>query len=376
LNSNENVAEAGAQSADSARARVFLLRAAISLIALMAYQFSGASSHLLAGLQSRFGDSWWPVHLIYVVISLFGLGSLMLPLSIYEDFILDARETGEETNFEQWTVDILKIVAMDLLVGTAFFIAVYGLIGWLPRTWWIAAAAIYGLINCAMSIVPLFQSPAEDELGELRDPVLRERLSAVLKQSGLPDFEVLRWNGEGAREDSFLALLGVGKRRRVIISEALFRDFSPDEIAALLAHEAAHIRNADAIRMSAVSFAAAVLGFAAMHLLMRFCSLWFDFSSPGDLSAFPVLTTTLVAVSFAGLPLLNAYSRHREYVADAVAARIAGDIPLCDALAKLNSGGPAASPGTMLDLFLDSHPGLPQRLWRLRGGHRLHRQDP
>ena len=90
-----------------------------------------------------------------------------------------------------------------------------------------------------------------------------------------------------------------------------------------------------------------------------------DIPAIGDLAAFPIFTGVLLAVSFAGMPLLNAFSRHREYVADVVAARIAGEIPLRDALEKLNDGGPAATPGTTLDLFLNNHPGLPQRLWQL-----------
>ncbi len=365
MSSDENTADTRAQAADTARARVFLLRAAASFVALVAYQLSGASAHLIAGLGARFSGSWFPVHAIYIVISLFGLGVLMLPFSLYEDFILEARETGEETDFEEWTIEILKVIGMDLLAGSAFFLAIYGLLEWLPRAWWIVAAAIYGVINCVTTILPMLQGPAEDELAELREPVLRERFSAILKQCGQRDFEVLRWQGEGSNQQSMLALQGIGKRRRIVISEAMLRDFTADEIAALLAHEASHLRSFDTMRLNILSFIAALLGFAATNALMKIFGAWFDCPPSGDLAAFPIFTGTLLAVSFAGLPLLNAFSRRREYVADIVAARIAGEIPLREALEKLNDGGPAATPGTVLDLFLESHPGLHQRLWRL-----------
>ena len=206
MNTDENTAEVRAQAADTARARVFILRAAASFIALIAYQLSGASSHLLAGLHARFGGSWFPVHAIYIAISLFALGALMLPFSLYEDFILETRETGEETDFEEWTLDILKVIAIDLLAGSVFFLALYGLFEALPRAWWLAAAAIYGVINCIMTVVPLLQGPAEDELAELREPVLRERLSGILKQCGQRDFEALRWQGEGSNQQLMLAI--------------------------------------------------------------------------------------------------------------------------------------------------------------------------
>ena len=365
LSSNENAADVVSRSADAARARVFLLRAAVSFIALIAYQFSGASSHLLTGLHARFADSWFPVHAIYIVISLFGLGALMLPFSLYEDFVIEARESGEETDFEEWTFGILQVIGMDLLAGTAFFLVVYGLLEGLPRAWWLVAAAIYGAINCIMTVAPMLQGPPEDELAELRDPPLRERLSAVLKKSGQRDFDVLRWNGDDANDEALLALQGFGKRRRVIISAALLRDFTADEIAALLAHEASHLRSFDTTRLNILSILAALFGFAATHALTRILSLWCEIPAISDLAAFPIFTGVLLAFSFAGLPLLNAFSRHREYVADVVAARIAGEEPLRFALEKLNDGGPAASPGKLLDLLLNSHPGLHQRLWRL-----------
>ena len=367
MNSNEDAADVSAPSADAARGRVFLLRALATFAALMIYQLSGASARLLDGLYSRFDGSWWPTHLIYIAISLFALGALMLPFSLYEDFILEARETGDETDFEEWTLEILKIIGIDLVAGTGFFLALYGLLMWLPRAWWLVAAVLYGMVNCIIMIVPMLQGPPEDELGELREPILAGRLKDIMQQSGRPAIELLRWHGEGADEQDMLALQGFGKRRRAIISAAMIRNFTSDEIAALLAHETAHLRNFDTARLNVLSFIAALFGFAATHVIARLCSLWFDLPPMGELAAFPVFTCALLAASFAGLPLLNAFSRRREYVADAIAARIAGEIPLCSALEKLNDGGPAAAPATTFDLLLNSHPGLHQRLWRLRG---------
>lgn len=370
MSPGENTAEAQAASADAARGRLFLWRAVATVAALAAYECSGASGRLLAGLAARFGGAWWPEHLIYLAISLFGLGVLLLPFSLYEDFVLEARETGRETDFEAWTLDVLKAMGVDLLAGVGFFLALFGLMTWLPGLWWLAGAAVYGVVNAVIGIVPLLQGPPEDELGELRDPPLRERLALVLQQTGRPSYDLLRWHGEEAEMRPLLALQGLGRRRRVLISQAMLRDFTHDEIAALLAHEAAHLRNLDLTRLNVLSTLAALAGFAATHVILRLCVGWSDVPVPAGLASFPLLTCALLVMSFCLLPLLNAFTRRREYIADAVAARFAGDLPLRDALVKLNDGGPAAAPPTTLDLLLNSHPSLAQRLWRLDGGHR------
>lgn len=368
MSSRENAADAQANAAGAVRGRLFLLRAAATFAALAAWQLSGASARLLDGLNARFDDAWWPVHVLYLAIALSGLGVLMVPFSLYEDFTLEERETGEETDFTAWTLDLAKVMGIDLLSGVGFFLALYGLIEYLPRGWWIAAAILYGLVNFAIVVIPMFQGPPEDELGELRDPVLQERLDGVLRQSGQPAIERLRWMGEGADEQYLLALQGVGRRRRIIISDGMLRDFTVEEIAALLAHEAAHLRNFDTTRLNVMAFLAALAGFAATHAVARLCTAWWDAPPAGELASFPVFAGALLGVSFAGMPFLNAFSRRCEYIADAVAGRLAGEIPLREALEKLNQGGPAAAPATTFDLLLHSHPNLAQRIWRLRGG--------
>lgn len=365
MSADENAADAGAHATDSARARTFFLRAAVTIIALAAYQLSGASSHLLSGLDARFNGSWFPVHAIYLLVSLFGLGALLLPFNIYEDFILDALETGEETDFEEWTLEILKVLAIDLLVGTTFCLALYGLMEWLPRMWWPVAGLLYGIFNTALTLFPTLRGPPEDELADPGDPALRERFSAILKKSGLPELEVLRWTGEESGHHSLLAIPGIGRRRRVIISDELLRRLTIDEMAALLAHDAAHIRNLDTLRMNIAGHLGAILGFAATHAVTQALAPVLGYTSIGDLASFPVVIGMIIAISVVGLPLLNALSRHQEYVADIIAARIAGEDHLRAALEKMNDGGPAAAPGRLREILFDAIPSLHERLWWL-----------
>ena len=366
----EHSASLRTQLADAARGRAFLLRMIATLAVLAIYQFSGVSARLIESLQVRFDGSWWAVHIIYLLVTLFGLGSLLLPLSLYEDFIVEAQETGEETDFAAWLPEIFRSLAIDLAAGLAFFLALYGLMFFLPRTWWIAAAALYTAITWVASIVPQFQGPPADELTELRHENLPERLAAILQRAGLPACKLLRWHGEGSGDAPMLMLQGIGNPKAVILSDALIREFSSEEIEAMLAHEASHPHHADTTRFNVLGGLLALASFGATALIAKIVSLRFAGADIASLPAFPFFAGLILTTTFAGVPVLNAYTRRREYAADAFAAKLAGETPLRSALEKLNDGDKTAAPASVFDLLLHAQPDVPQRLWRLQGSQR------
>lgn len=370
LSSDEHAASLRSQLADAARGRAFLLRMIATLAVLAIYQFSGISARLIESLELRFDGSWWAVHIVYLLVTLFGLGSLLLPLSIYEDFTIEAQETGEETDFMEWLPDIFRSLAIDMILGLAFFLALYGLIFLLPRTWWIAAAALYAAISWAASIIPQIQGPPDDELTELRHEHLPERLAAILQRAGLPACKLQRWHGEGSGDSPMLILQGVGKPKAVILSDALIREFSADEIGAMLAHEASHPRHADTSRFNVLGGLLALAAFGASAAIAKLVAMRFAGADIASLTAFPFFAGLILATTFAGVPALNAYTRRREYAADAFAAKLVGEAPLRSALEKLNDGDKTAAPADLFDLLMHAQPAVPQRLWRLQGSPR------
>ena len=370
LSSDEHAASLRTQLADAARGRAFLLRMIATLAVLAIYQFSGVSARLIESLQVRFDGSWWAVHIIYLLVTLFGLGSLLLPLSLYEDFTIEAQETGEETDFMEWLPEIFRALAIDLAAGLAFFVALYGLMIFLPRTWWIAAAAIYAAITWFASLVPQFQCPPADELAELRHEDLPERLAAMVQRAGLPACKLQRWHGEGSGDSPMLMLQGIGNPKAVIVSDALVREFSAAEIEAMLAHEASHPRHADTTRFNVLGGLLALAAFGATAAIAKLVTMRFPGADIASLPAFPFFAGLVLVTTFAGVPALNAYTRRREYAADAFAAKLAGEAPLRSALGKLNDGNNTAAPAGVFDLLLHAQPDVPQRLWRLQGSQR------
>ena len=173
----------------------------------------------------------------------------------------------------------------------------------------------------------------------------------------------------------------------VAVTEGLLRLMDREEIAGVLAHELAHIKNRDIL---IGSIAATLAGAIMVLATMARWSLIFgggqgdDEDGGGALGLVGVLLMSILAPIGAML-IQMAISRSREYLADSTGARIAGSSHgLADALEKLEAYSirlpMAAAPATahmfivnplsgqrFMQLFA-THPPLAERVERLRRG--------
>jgi heat shock protein HtpX len=120
----------------------------------------------------------------------------------------------------------------------------------------------------------------------------------------------------------------------VAATTGLLRLLNRDEIAGVMAHELAHVKNRDTLIMTITATLAGAIGMLANFAM---------FFGRGDgrnnpLGIVGILAVTILAPLAATLVQL-AISRTREYGADAMGARIAGNsMSLASALAKLEHG--------------------------------------
>lgn len=169
----------------------------------------------------------------------------------------------------------------------------------------------------------------------------------------------------------------------VAVSSGLLTNMNHDEIEAVLGHEISHVANGDMVTMTLVQgivnafalFLSRIIAYAISLSLSRS-----DERESGDISymTYSVLTIIFdILFTLLGTLLVAAYSRWREYRADAGGARLAGRNNMIAALLRLQKGvaleeNQAPSLATLkishqhswFELF-STHPPISKRVERL-----------
>jgi heat shock protein HtpX len=246
----------------------------------------------------------------------------------------------------------------------------------------IAAAATVGVAWAASSLsdrVALSAMRARP-VSEVEYPQLYRAVREVSKSARLP---VPRIYVSPAMQPNSLAAGHSRRSAAVCCTEGMLRALSADELRAVLGHELAHVREPD------IAIASLSAGLSAV--ITSLVSLaWFR--SPGrsrgggeDGRRLAAGLTMLVLGPVAALLLQLTISREREYRADALGARLAGDpLALARALRKIEAGtvemplfptGPLASASHLMIVnpfsgegfarLFSTHPPTGERVYRL-----------
>lgn len=256
----------------------------------------------------------------------------------------------------------LTIVAMLLLLATC---------GWI-------VGGTEGLHRAVLGTAPLPGTPAISRetmyrwfgarpLSPVELPQLFGILAGVCRRAGLarwPELYCLARPG-----DMNAYALGGPAGSAIVFTEGLLSAMTRDEIAGILAHEVAHIRNNDSWTMSWAAALRRAIGWTSLAglALLRAGHHHGGMASNGSL-----LTALLSAAPALGQLLDLALSRIRELDADATALELTGDShALIAALSKLerhhadfSATSVSALQGDLMRL-LRSHPATSERVGRL-----------
>ena len=202
-------------------------------------------------------------------------------------------------------------------------------------------------------------------------PVLHRMVRDLARQAGLERTPRLFFL-PGDVMNAFTA--GSGGHAVVGMTHALLRHLNRDEVAGVLAHEIAHIRNQDTRVMGfAALLSQLIQGLSLIGQLLLILNLPLILAGHQIIGLGGVLL--LILMPYAGLLIQLALSRSREYLADADAAALMGSSrPLSSALARIeqhNHGRPrrlllrwpGARPAD--NVMLRTHPPTRERIRRL-----------
>ncbi len=293
------------------------------------------------------------------------VNALELPFAWYQGYWLERRYGLTTQILAHWLADHVKAVTASGVVMWSGLVAVYVSIRLWPDAWWLVAAGVFTVAMVLLArLAPVLLLPIFYRVRPLRRPELSARLLQLAERAGAPVIGVYEWAISGHTRKANAALAGIGRSRRILLSDTMLDAYSDDEIEVVLAHELAHQVHGDLWQGMALRTTTLFAGAWLAALALAAAVPWLGLRGPADPAGAPLLLLVAGASSFLLLPLGNAVSRAQERRADRFALTLTRNpeafVTAMRRLAQMNLA--EDRPSALARWLFYSHPPLGERI--------------
>ncbi len=295
------------------------------------------------------------------------------PLSYYSGYLVEHQYNLSNQTRRGWLIEQLKGVGLSIALELPLIQGVYWIIARYPRRWW----AIFSALTVPLTVVlanlaPIVIMPLFNKFEPLADRALAERIKALAAAQGVTISEVLQIDMSKQTRKANAFFTGLGNTKRIVLGDTLLREFTPEEVEIVIAHELGHQVHGDIWKMIGLGALSTTLTTWALQRLLPPLNTRFgrrfgldQRRGAADVAALPLLTLILSGVSLVLTPVQNAISRiliEREadrYALDLLHNR-AAFISAMEKLGRMNLADP--DPPALVKYLLYSHPTLRERI--------------
>ena len=358
-----------------AKTRLGLLELALGAGVLLGWTLLGGISTLNSFLLSALGGGGM-VQQLAVLASFAVISALLdLPLGLYQTFSVEQAYGFNKTTPKLWLLDFVKSSLLGALIGLPIAALILWLMGAAGAQWWIWAWGTWVGFNLLLLwALPTFIAPLFNKFTALEDGTIKTQVTALMARCGFAAKGLFVMDGSKRSAHGNAYFTGFGSAKRVVFYDTLLAKLSPDEIAAVLAHELGHFKHRHLSRRMLLLFGTSLLAFAMLGWLAN--QSWFytglgvtpNLGAPNDALALLLFVISAPLLSFFISPVFSAMSRRDEFQADAYAVVHTSGQDLATALLKLYEDNAATlTPDPVYVRFYYSHPPASERLARLLG---------
>jgi STE24 endopeptidase len=303
---------------------------------------------------------------LFLYTSILLLLAKVLNLALdYYSFLIEHRYHLSNQRLRSWAWDQTKGFTLTFLLSQILVQIVYLLIRLQPQWWWVTGWMLFMIFSVLMAhIAPVLLFPLFFRFHALADEELTARLTRMSEKAGAKVRGVYEWMLSEKTKKANAALMGLGRTRRIVISDTLLSACNHDEIEAVLAHELGHHVYRHIIKGIAVQGVITFFGFWCLKLAIRWAALDWKRYDQIDFANLPLMILVSTAISVVLLPVMNAYSRFNERQADLYAWKTLGSVqPFCSAMEKLATQNLSErEPSRMIEILFHSHPASGRRV--------------
>jgi len=336
----------------------------LTIVFFTALFFSGGS-RLLISLALMVSQNPYIVAAIYIAIAGSLLQIILLPLDYTASFRIEHDFGLSRQTLLSWLMDYIKKVLFSGLLSIVMILTLYLFLRISPVFWWLYSGIAYFFMSVIIAkIFPQIVIPFFYKLTIITDKLLKERLTQLADSMDVEIVDVYTIGLGAKTSKANAAVCGIGKSKRILLSDTLLENYTPDEIEATFAHELAHHKHMHFWKLNILHFLSVLLNLLIINFILDFAISAGLISAQYSIEAFPIIAIVFTLYSICSLPILNFVSRKYERQADEDAIAITGKpYAFSDLIEKLtlqNLSDP--SPGIFAKLFFYDHPPASERI--------------
>ena len=342
------------------------ITATLNVIVILIFWF-GKGFPLLDGWVRAFGFGAIVTGLIYMGILILVKGILSLPFNIYGTFVIEERFGFNQTTWSTFLMDLVKGVALAILLGTPLLAAILAFFEYTgTNAWWFCWIAVTLYMLGVQFIAPTWIMPLFNKYTPLEEGELKSAILSYARSINFPIENVYVMDGSRRSSKSNAFFTGFGKHRRIVLFDTLIKKHTTGELLAVLAHEMGHYKKKHILQSM-------ILGILQTGIMLYMLSLFISYQSLFDAFYVPQKSVYAGLIFFGMLysPLgfifgifMQMLSRKNEYAADRFSVDTTHDPKaMADALKKLSVHNLSNLLPHPLYVFLNySHPPVLQRI--------------
>jgi STE24 endopeptidase len=335
---------------------VFIISFLLELTVLGWLVYSGKAEACSKHLCTLTGSGKWGGRLLFFLILWLLFRLIHLPFQLIAGYWWEKRWGFLTQSLPSWWQDYFLSAGLDFVLSLGAVILLFAAMERWPRGWWLAGAGFTAVWLFVQTLLwPVVVSPLFNDFKPVPDPEVKQMVKGLSEKAGLEVGEVLVMDASRRTTTANAYFTGLGRTKRIVLYDTLLRNYPPQEVKAVIAHEMAHWKHGHIIKGILGGILGNFLLWALLFLFLK--PVWEKtaFYPPYTLA---LLLLFVLPVSFLSRPLENYVSRQMELQADRTAVVLTGDVPgavqLQIDLAARNLAD--VSPPAFLEWFSYSHP--------------------
>lgn len=301
---------------------------------------------------------------------------ISIPFNIYETFKIENKHGFNTTTLKLWFTDFIKSLLLSTIITGIIVSVTLFIVQFTPEYWWVWVWVFYLMFSLfIMYISPYILEPLFNKFTPIDKEEMEQKIKKVMQKVGIKVSNVFKMDASKRSRHTNAYFTGIGKVKRIILYDTLLEKMEPDEILAVILHEAGHWKKRHIQKLIIIS---EVVSFIAIYISFRilqtdFLTNLFQIESDTFFARVIILGFIGRIISFPLIPLSNYLSRRFERQADRFAYELLRDkASISSAFIKLSKDNLSnLHPHPLYVAFYYSHPPVLKRVEKILGSDNL-----